>query len=105
VEVWIMLAVLRAVIAAGLAFVPSLAHAQQAGNVSKGQRIVEGSCQACHRSGASRAPSFAAIGRMPSTTALSLGVYMRTSHPTMPNLVLSPAELDDVIAYVLSLKQ
>ena len=41
---------------------------------------------------------------MPSTTAESLGVFLRTSHPTMPNLVLSAAERDDVIAYILSLR-
>ena len=41
---------------------------------------------------------------MPSTTAQALGVFLKTSHPTMPNIMLSDNERDDVIAYILSLR-
>jgi hypothetical protein len=29
-------------------------------------------------------------------------VFLKTSHPTMPNLVLTNTETEDVIAYILS---
>jgi hypothetical protein len=38
-------------------------------------------------------------------TPTALGLLLRTPHETMPNLVLSPDELVDVIAYILSLKE
>jgi hypothetical protein len=37
-------------------------------------------------------------------TAAALTVALRTSHRTMPNIMLEPPELDNVIAYILSLK-
>ena len=48
--------------------------------------------------------TFSAIAAMQSTTALSLDVFLRTSHPTMPNLVLSGTDRDNLIAYILSLR-
>lgn len=86
------------------------ASAQDTGDREIGRRIVERWCSDCHgvsagaKSAATSAPSFSAIAAMPSTTALSLGVFMRTSHPTMPNVMLTPADLNNVIAYVLSLR-
>jgi hypothetical protein len=41
---------------------------------------------------------------MPSTTHLSLIVWLTNPHPTMPSLVLSPQEAADVIAYIQSLR-
>jgi hypothetical protein len=49
-------------------------------------------------------PSFSAIAAMPSTSAQSLGVFLKTSHANMPNLILGNSERDDVIAYILSLR-
>ena len=31
-------------------------------------------------------------------------VWLQTSHPTMPDIVLSPDDMHDVIAYIASLK-
>jgi len=36
-------------------------------------------------------------------TAMALHVFSTTSHPKMPNLILKPEEMKDVIAYILSL--
>lgn len=81
------------------------AEAQDQRDAARGRALVAANCDTCHASvPAGRAPSFASVAAMPSTTALALGVFLRTSHPSMPNIVLSPAELDDVIAYILSLK-
>ena len=41
---------------------------------------------------------------MPSATALSLRVFLQTPHVRMPDFQLSNNEIDDVVAYILSLK-
>jgi hypothetical protein len=37
-----------------------------------------------------------------SITALT--VWSRSTHPMMPNLIIEPNDMDDLIAYMLSLK-
>ena len=48
---------------------------------------------------------FAAIANVPSTTAVSLKVFLQTSHKNMPNFILQPEEADNIVAYILSLKR
>ena len=50
-------------------------------------------------------PSFQSIAEEPSTTGISLNVFLHSNHNNMPDLVLSAAESRDLIAYILSLKQ
>jgi mono/diheme cytochrome c family protein len=50
-------------------------------------------------------PSFEDIARLPSTTRLSLKVFLRSSHKQMPNFMISRSHEDDIIAYILSLKR
>jgi mono/diheme cytochrome c family protein len=83
----------------------------QTGDPSIGLRIAEANCATCHqiKPGVgpqlreSKAPSFEDISRMPSTTELSIKVFLRSSHRNMPNLILTPEEIDSVAAYILSL--
>jgi mono/diheme cytochrome c family protein len=83
------------------------AFGQETGDATAGRRLAEASCLQCHGSPTAKvkAPAFAVIAAMPSTTAQSLGVFLRTSHAAMPNLILSASERDDVIAYILGLRQ
>jgi len=37
-------------------------------------------------------------------TATALRVFLKSSHPKMPNLILKPDQTADVIVYVLSLR-
>ena len=37
-------------------------------------------------------------------TATAIRVFLTTSHPKMPNLILTPAEIANVTAYILSLR-
>lgn len=97
-----------ALLAGCLAAAPALA--QQAGDVEAGRRIADTWCSNCHLVGpqdsgpvADAAPTFAAIVRMPSTTAMSLRATLMTPHVRMPDYRLSHAEMDDVIAYMLNL--
>jgi hypothetical protein len=50
------------------------------------------------------APTFRAIANTPGMTALALTVFLRTPHRNMPNLIISDSDRDNVIAYILSLR-
>jgi hypothetical protein len=52
-----------------------------------------------------QAPPFKAIADTPGMSVTALTVWSRTSHPTMPNFVIEPADMDDLIAYILSLRE
>jgi len=83
------------------------------GNPRAGRAFALQACALCHVVAPGQltpprlttAPSFRAIANLPSTTALSLQVFLLSPHPTMPNLVLTDSEAADVIAYILSLKR
>ena len=88
----------------------TFALAQEAGDPVAGKRLAEQLCAKCHAlPGAVMsgfvAPNLVAVAKMPSTTGLSLHVFLQTPHAKMPNYQFSRAEMDDVIAYILSLKQ
>ena len=85
--------------------------AQEIGDAATGHYLAETWCSACHvvsqtpRHGASNgAATFAAIARMTSTTPLSLRAFLQTPHSQMPDLHLSRSEIDDLTAYILSLR-
>lgn len=103
-----------AVVATGLAALAlggASVCAQSIGDPVSGRRLAEAWCSECHAitlyaTGASRRGlDFAEVARRPNTTALSLKVFLRSSHDTMPNLILKPDEAEDIVAYILSLKQ
>jgi len=81
------------------------------GDPDAGLKLALRDCAACHVVAGRQAgpapvgvPTFAAVARMPSTTALSLRAFLQTPHPPMPDLALSRSELEDVISYILSLR-
>ncbi len=49
-------------------------------------------------------PAFRDVANTSGMTATAIRVFLRTSHPKMPNLILTPEETEDVIAYILSLR-
>jgi mono/diheme cytochrome c family protein len=88
-----------------------LAHAQGAGDPADGQRVAASTCSSCHQIDVQRrdstnapVPSFQAIAAMPSTTMLSINVFLRTSHNVMPNIQLTETQITDIGAYILSLR-
>jgi mono/diheme cytochrome c family protein len=107
------------VVAAALLAVPLPVFAQPlAGDSKSGRQIAAVQCSSCHQvlllfperndpPGADKdgPPSFQSIADLPSTTGLSLNVFLHSNHRNMPNLILSPADSDDLIAYILSLKK
>lgn len=87
------------------------AAAQSEGDSDAGRRIAENWCRNCHVVGNTgpgsandAAPTFSSIARMPSTTAMSLRAFLLTPHVNMPDFQFARGEMDDVIAYLLSLR-
>lgn len=80
-------------------------------SAAAGHRLAGAWCKECHAieatpmRQATAAPDFADIASRPSTTALSLKVFLRTSHPSMPNIIIAPDQADDLVNYILSLKR
>jgi mono/diheme cytochrome c family protein len=88
---------------------PALAQSE-VGNVADGQKLVAEACSTCHAvegptAASQQAPPLAAVAQMHSTTSLSLHAFLLTPHPSMPNYRLAPKEVDDVVAYILSLRR
>ena len=79
------------------------------GDVTAGRQLVQAHCSTCHeergpQSTPQKGPSLQAIAAMPSTTSMSLHVFLLTPHANMPNYRLTPQEIDDVVAFILSLR-
>ena len=81
------------------------------GDRKAGLEYSRANCSACHvvepgqsRMGAKAAASFEAIANTPGMTAMALSVWFRTSHRDMPNLQLSDGEIQNLIAYIVSLR-
>lgn len=88
-----------------------VASGAQQDSVSAGRRLAEAWCRECHAFEMSdagtmgRAPDFVRIANRTSTTELSLKVFLRTNHRSMPNLIIAPNEADDLAQFILSLKR
>lgn len=81
----------------------------QAGNAGEGRRIAERWCVSCHTvssDAAARdaAPPFEVIARDPAYDRDRLLQVLSDPHPPMPKIHLSRKQLDDIIAYLASLR-
>lgn len=87
------------------------ALAQGIGDPASGRRLAEAWCTECHTIGPKTVgavrpgPDFAEVAKRPSTTALSLNVFLRSNHDNMPNFILTRGQADDIVAYILTLKE
>jgi mono/diheme cytochrome c family protein len=95
-----------------LSLLPLAALAQGVGDPRAGLAFADQVCAGCHavrqgdrRSPQPNAPSFEQIADVPGMTATALYVALQSSHKTMPNLMFEPAELRNVVAYILTLKR
>jgi mono/diheme cytochrome c family protein len=89
-----------------LAASASSAVGQDMGDAHAGERLAALNCAQCHGplDTPGGAPAFATIAMDPSATAEALNLFLQTPHATMPNLVLSPTDRSDLVAYILSLR-
>ncbi len=87
------------------------ASAQDAGDPDAGQKIAQTWCINCHVVGPGQtqgssngAPPFTAIAAQKAMTPMALSAFLQTPHHRMPDLQLSRAQIDDVSAYIFSLR-
>ena len=80
-------------------------------SISAGRRLAQAWCKECHAleavsaGASSRAPDFVRIANRTSTTELSLKVFLRSNHGSMPNLIITPDQADDLASFILSLRR
>ncbi len=101
----------RLLITLALATVATAALAQE-GDPKKGAEFAEKNCTGCHavRPGQNAsplhtAPSFTAVANSPGMTSIALTAFFRTSHKNMPNFIIASKDIEDINAYILSLKE
>jgi tetratricopeptide (TPR) repeat protein len=89
----------------------TLIDATDIGDARKGFDYARKVCAACHNVSGSnapspkaKAPSFKHVANLPGASLAGLTVWSRTPHSSMPDLIVEPNDMDDVIAYILSLK-
>jgi mono/diheme cytochrome c family protein len=82
-----------------------------AGDPASGRQIATTLCSSCHRvlpmtlPDKADPPSFQSIANLPATTGISLNVFFHSNHNEMPDFILSSAQSNDLIVYILSLKK
>lgn len=88
------------------------AGSQEIGDSIAGRQLAERWCSSCHVVGSSSEqgssngiPTFAAVARMKSTTPLSLRAFLLTPHARLPDLHLTRDEIDNLAAYILTLRR
>jgi cytochrome c2 len=86
-------------------------HAQEQGDAKRGLSYAEKACTECHGvladddiSPLLDAPTFRSVANTPGMTYTALSVWFQSPHPSMPNLIIPPEDLANVIAYIMSLK-
>ena len=100
------------VLAGGLAGLAVTAGAQDLpGDPVLGHELARQVCAQCHRVEPGERegvlpdpPAFQNLADDPAMTALALRVFLTTPHENMPNLILTDAETDNVIAWILGQK-
>jgi mono/diheme cytochrome c family protein len=105
---------LRAILTiAGIVAITSLAGAalaaKPAGDPNRGHILAKTWCTGCHLIEAQEmtakdaVPSFSAIAANKSTTVATLKAFLQTRHQNMPDWWLTRQQIDDTIAYIMSL--
>jgi mono/diheme cytochrome c family protein len=95
-----------------LAAASLMANAAKAQDIYAGRQLAQTWCSGCHqvdnrarKAGNDAIPSFPSIAQMNSTTAMSLAAFLSTSHGRMPDYALSETEIQNVSAFILSLRK
>jgi mono/diheme cytochrome c family protein len=81
------------------------------GDPAVGADLASRWCANCHdvapgrtRNRPAVAPSFQSIADRPTSTSVGLRVFLWTPHADMPDIMLSPQQVDSLVSYILSLK-
>jgi mono/diheme cytochrome c family protein len=86
----------------------AVADAQAA--AARGEALAQSWCSRCHAlkpdqsSANPTAPRFSDVAADPSITEYSLRAFLKSPHPTMPNIMMKTDDMEDTASYILSLK-
>ena len=84
----------------------AIVSAAHAADAELGGKIAERWCAQCHVVSQTQqhanvdVPSFAAIGRDPALDENKLANFLKIPHPKMPDMSLTRAEIDNLVAYI-----
>jgi mono/diheme cytochrome c family protein len=102
---------LQKIAIAALLAAPAAVHAQEVGDQEAGHAYAKKVCAECHAvergeklSPYIDLPSFQTVADSPGMTERALAVWLQNPHPNMPNFILPQADMDNVIAYIMTLK-
>jgi mono/diheme cytochrome c family protein len=89
----------------------ALAATDGPGSPRYGRGIAVDLCGDCHIVSPDQSPDGMRLGPdlmqrvgAPEITELALRSYLRTTHPVMPNIMLTQEQADDIIAYLMTFK-
>lgn len=90
-------------------FLISQAKAERVGDPQAGYNYAKEVCAQCHGISAEASPlpqatRFREVADRPGITGTALAVWLQTTHPTMPNIIVDKEDMWNVIAYILDLK-
>ena len=99
----------RSVAALATVLIVASATPAVAGDAVEGKKIISQWCVTCHltdgnRSASDVGPPFAQIAKDPAYTDERLRSWLHEPHPPMPNFELSKPTIENIIAYIRSLK-
>ena len=81
-------------------------------NAAAGEELAKSWCAGCHDIDSKETlprndviPSFDAVARRPGTTQAGLRAFLSAPHANMPDYGLTPRQIRDLAAYILSLRK
>ena len=90
---------------------PPAASQQSDPAIYRGAAIAGQVCSQCHESSDAvgggnnpDAPALAVVANRPETNAAGLRHWLTTRHPSMPNYIFDDATVQDLVAYIMSLR-
>lgn len=102
---------LGAIVLTSALLASGVGHAATLGDPNAGKTYAGAHCASCHSilpggdsSPVNEATPFQVIADTSGMTRTALIVFLRTPHPTMPNLIVQGDDADNLISYILSLK-
>ena len=80
----------------------------RAQDAAHGRQLAERWCSSCHaveRRGSDSVPSLQQISNLPNRNANYLRTFLTNPHPPMPPFQIGRSDIDDLVAYIVSLGQ
>ena len=103
--------IVLAVVALLLSAFATAGRAQEVGDPRAGLDYAAKMCAECHAvlgsqtaSPNAKATPFKVVANTPGMTGTAIAVWLRTPHPTMPNLIVAGDDLENLVSYILDLR-